>query len=103
MKSNETRRHFLGAWLTGGALACSTSPYAAAQVAKSPQGIFDVRAFGAVGDGQALDTKALQAAINAAASLGGIGLLPAGNLSFGNPVSQKPHFALPRGGCRAAR
>jgi len=37
----------------------------------SPEGIYDVRAFGAVGDGDTLDTDSIQQAIDAAADAGG--------------------------------
>ena len=50
----------------------------------SVKGIFDVRAFGAVGDGKALDTAAINRAIEAAAAAGGgTVIIPAGSyLSF---------------------
>lgn len=44
---------------------------------------FDVRAFGAVGDGETLDTAALQAAVNAAAVHGGRVTVPAGTYRTG--------------------
>ncbi len=93
MKSNGTRRRFLGTWLAGGALACSPPAYARAPSPKNPQGVFDVREFGAVGDGQGLDTKALQAAIDAAASLGGIVYFPPGTYRSGT-LFLKSHISL---------
>jgi Glycosyl hydrolases family 28 len=48
-----------------------------------PQPVFDVRMFGAVGDGSADDTLAIQAAVNAAAGTGGSVLLSGGNFLAG--------------------
>jgi polygalacturonase len=57
--------------------APATAPAAAA--APATPGVFDVRSFGARGDGQAIDTPAINAAIAAAAEAGGgTVLLPAG-------------------------
>src|ERR1700722_5455555 len=55
-----------------------------AGTSSSVKGIFDVRAFGAVGDGKALDTAAINRAIEAAAAAGGgTVIIPAGSyLSF---------------------
>src|SRR3984885_10924515 len=55
-----------------------------ASTSSSVKGIFDVRAFGAVGDGKALDTAAINRAIEAAAAAGGgTVIIPAGSyLSF---------------------
>jgi len=57
-------------------------------------GRFNVRAFGATGDGATLDTKAINAAIDAAAAAGGgTVVFPAGNyLSFS--IHLKSHVAL---------
>src|SRR5436309_12858918 len=41
-------------------------------------GVFDVRAFGATGDGKTLDTPAVNRAVDAAAAGGGTVLFPAG-------------------------
>jgi hypothetical protein len=57
--------------LLGGAFGAAGLPAAAETVAASPGGPFDVRAFGAKGDGKALDTGALQAAIDACHRAGG--------------------------------
>lgn len=60
-------------WLLGLALAVSL-------VAAPPPGAFDVRAFGAVGDGRTLDSDAINLAITAAGDAGGgVVLLPAGD------------------------
>src|SRR5690348_11789190 len=57
------------------ATAQTTRPAAAAAAA-----MYDVRAFGAAGDGKALDTVAIDKAIDAAAAAGGgTVLFPAGN------------------------
>jgi hypothetical protein len=48
-----------------------------------PPPVFDVRTYGAVGDGSADDTMAIQAAVNAAAGTGGSVLLSGGNFSAG--------------------
>jgi polygalacturonase len=40
--------------------------------------VYDVRAFGARGDGRTIDTPAINAAIKAASSAGGAPCLPAG-------------------------
>ena len=48
-----------------------------------PQPVFDVRTYGAVGDGSADDTMAIQAAVDAAAGTGGSVLLSSGNFSAG--------------------
>jgi polygalacturonase len=66
-----TRRTLLarGA-LLGGALVPAAAAAAEAPVA-SPGGPFDVRAFGATGDGKTLDTAALQGAVDACHRAGG--------------------------------
>jgi polygalacturonase len=83
----ESRRDFFrlaGAGVTGAALgaAVGATPVRAqsARGETSGQfGIFSVRAFGAVGDGHAIDTPAVNKAIDAAASAGGgTVLFPAG-------------------------
>ncbi len=75
------RRHILkwagaGAALTGiPALGVAGTTHPAA----SSEAFFDIRRYGAVGDGKALDTKAIQAAIDAAERAGGgTVLFPAG-------------------------
>ena len=93
MESIESRRRFLGTWLAGGALACSPAAFAGAPTLKSPQGIFNVREFGAVANGQALDTKALQSAIDAAASSGGMVYFPSGTYRSGT-LFLKSHVSL---------
>jgi polygalacturonase len=71
----------------GGALtALAAAPGAAAQ-APLPSRHFDVRAFGAAGDGQTLDTVALQRAVDACAAVGGGTVrFPAGTYLSGTVV-----------------
>jgi polygalacturonase len=67
--------------LAGAALAAQAGPGSAmAAVPVQKAGIFNVRTFGAVGDGKALDTEAINKAIGAtAAAGGGTVLFPAGS------------------------
>jgi polygalacturonase len=71
-----------------------TTPAAAAPTPAIPAGQFNVRAFGATGDGITLDTAAINQAIEAAAIAGGgTVVFPAGNyLSFS--IHLKSHVAL---------
>ncbi|MEU1422525.1 glycosyl hydrolase family 28-related protein [Kitasatospora sp. NPDC005751] len=59
------------AGLTGVAAVAGAGPAGAATTGSGTPDWFDVRAYGAVGDGAADDTAAVQAAINAAAAAGG--------------------------------
>jgi len=97
MRRSERRDFMKGAgWMTGalfgavtGATATGSIPSSAAKGAAemghpSPEGPskvgFDVRAFGAVGDGKALDTAAINRAIDEAAAVGGGSVyVPGGN------------------------
>ena len=105
MKSFDAmRRDFLR---TGGIVAAvaglpTLSLAAAAQEgAASPaaQGIFDVRKYGAIGDGKTIDTPAVNRAIEAAASAGGgIVRFPAGTyLCFSIRLKSQVHLYLTQG------
>jgi hypothetical protein len=65
-----------GAWLLGP--NAQAQPPATA-TPTTPKGVHSVAAFGAIGDGKADDTPAIQKALNAAGLTGGIVLLSAGN------------------------
>jgi hypothetical protein len=86
--STMTRRSWLGAVSTP-ALAAALAPAAASaaeRVASTDQGarIYNIRDFGAKGDGKTLDTAALQAAIDACTrDGGGTVLVPAGTFVIG--------------------
>jgi polygalacturonase len=97
---NSMRRDFLR---TGGigmaAAALPAVSFAAASkagttAAATAQGIFDVRKYGATGDGKALDTEAVNHAIEAAAAAGGgVVVFPAGSyLCFS--IRLKSHVIL---------
>jgi hypothetical protein len=64
-----------------------------------PQDVFDVRNFGATGDGKTLDTAAVNAAIDAAASAGGgMVVFPAGAyLCFSIHLKSQVHLYLQQG------
>lgn len=69
----QERRNFLtyaAYGLTGGALLAGSPALARAKSAKN-QGIYDVKLFGAKGDGNTIDTDAINRAIAAAAAAGG--------------------------------
>jgi polygalacturonase len=78
---SSSRRDLLKLTASGVAIAATPAAYAfAAKKVHAPaQVIFDVRAFGATGDGKTVDTPAINRAIEAAAAAGGgIVLFPAG-------------------------
>jgi polygalacturonase len=96
---NAARRELLRFGGIGLAAAVTTAvPTAyAAQRSSNPsasQGIFDIRSYGAVGDGKAVDSPAINKAIEAAAAAGGgTVLFPPGTwLSFS--IRLKSHVAL---------
>jgi polygalacturonase len=96
---NSARRELLRFGGMGFAAAASTAIPAAYAAPKSSgqaatQGVFDIRTYGAVGDGKAVDSPAINKAIEAAAAAGGgTVLFPAGTwLSFS--IRLKSHVAL---------
>src|SRR5712664_772888 len=73
---NSTRRDILRFGGMGFAAAAATAMPAAYAATKSSTqaataGIFDIRTYGAVGDGKAVDSPAINKAIEAAAAAGG--------------------------------
>lgn len=70
------------------------SPTLPATMAIASQGIFDGRAYGAVGDKTADDTAAIQAAIDAAAAAGGGCVLIVGRCKITAPIRLKPKTSL---------
>ena len=72
---------------------------AAAAPARAVRAFYDVRDFGAVGDGKALDTAAMRAAIDAAAAGGGgTVIVPSGNyLCFSIRLKSQVHLVLQQG------
>lgn len=82
INSHPTRRSFLSrlSHITGAAGLLTSSPATASESPTQGGSLYDVTAFGARGDGKALDTNAINQAIAAAAAAGGgtVGF-PAGN------------------------
>jgi len=99
MRRDLLRNGSIGLALTG---FPAISLAAAAQESSAPsaaQGIFDVRKYGAVGDGKTLDTPAINRAIEAAASAGGgLVFFPAGTyLCFSIRLKSQVHLYLSQG------
>lgn len=80
-----SRRNWLGFITTASIFATGTKVFGApAPEAASTSGIYNVRDFGAQGDGVTLDTKAIQSAINTCAQAqGGMVLIPPGTFVTG--------------------
>jgi polygalacturonase len=106
MKSFDSlRRDFLRTGSLGVAagaipsLAFGATTSAGQESSTATQGIFDVRTYGAIGDGKTLDTDAVNRAIEAAAaSGGGLVLFPAGNyLCFSIHLKSQIHLFLSQG------
>jgi polygalacturonase len=83
MRFDQSRREFFR--LAGGAVAvpmAGTQLLRGGSAATAPMfavsGVFDVRSFGAIGDGKAIDSPAINRAIEAAATSGGTIYFPAG-------------------------
>src|SRR5260370_10564261 len=97
---NSARRELLrfgGVGLAAAATTATPAAYAAAQRppnTSAAQGIFDIRNYGAVGDGKAVDSPAINKAIEAAAAAGGgtVRFPPGTWLSFS--IRLKSHVAL---------
>src|ERR1017187_6351428 len=86
--------HLAGAGICGAALAVATDHSVVQAAAPPAAGEFDVRTFGATGDGKTLDTAAINKTIDAAAAAGGGTVhFPAGNyLSYS--IHLRSHVAL---------
>jgi len=105
MRRDFLRTGSIGAVLAGipAASLTATGQMAPGQTAPSQgiptHGIFDVRAYGAAGDGKTLDTPAVNRAIDAAATAGGgVVLFPAGNyLCFSIHLKSQVHLFLSQG------
>jgi len=102
---SDTRRNFFrvaGAGVTGAALGVAAGSPAAAEAQGSPahgSGVFSVREFGASGDGQTIDTAAINRAIDAAeAAGGGTVVFPAGTYaSYSIHLKSNVELRLERG------
>lgn len=97
--SSETysRRHLahavaLGGLLPGFGLAATAFSAPEGQTANSASTMFDVRQFGARGDGKSDDTKAIQAAIDAGAH-GGAVFVPPG-VYVSSELHMRPHVSM---------
>ena len=106
MKSfNSMRRDFLRTGSLGMAAAAipavsfAASAQDAGAIAAVPyMGTFDVRKYGATGDGKTLDTGAVNRAIEAAAGVGGVVVFPAGTyLCFSIRLKSQVHLYLEQG------
>ena len=93
------RRELLKIGSAAGLIGASSFAFAAPPHASSAPAFFDVRTFGATGDGKALDTPAINAAIDAASAVGGgTVLFPAGTyLCFSIHLRSRVHLVLSQG------
>jgi polygalacturonase len=99
---NSMRREFLRTGSIGiaaGAIPAVSFAAAAQNGSTASQSIFDVRKYGAMGDGKTLDTEAVNHAIDAAAAAGGgVVFFPAGSyLCFSIHLKSQVHLYLEQG------
>lgn len=101
---NSMRRDFLRTGSLGMAAAAIPAVSLAAAgpdsvpVPEPPRRLFDVRKYGAAGDGKTLDTDAVNRAIEAAAAGGGVVVFPAGSyLCFSIRLKSQVHLLLEQG------
>ena len=95
-QSDRVPRRVAGA--VGAALAISLTSCVCAQKPADSSRVFDVRAFGAAGDGRALDTAAIQKALDQCAKTGGTVRLPPGTyLSKSLTIGTKTSLLLEKG------
>lgn len=104
---NSARRELLKLSGIGLAAAAATTVPAAYAATRSSAhavtlNIFDIRTYGAIGDGKTLDTAAINKAIDAAAG-GGTVLFPAGHMAIVLHPSQELRPPLPLAGRNASR
>jgi polygalacturonase len=97
MRRNLLRSGAMGAAVTGLPSLAFANPRQ--QEAAAAQGIFDVRRYGAAGDGKTVDTPAVNRAIEAAATAGGgVVLFPSGTyLCFSIHLKSNVHLVLQQG------
>jgi polygalacturonase len=106
---NSMRRDFLRTGSLGVAAAAIPTVSFAASAQESAmatvpaQGVFDVRKYGATGDGKTLDTDSVNRAIEAAATGGGVVVFPAGlYLCFSIHLKSQVHLHLEQGSVMVA-
>jgi polygalacturonase len=100
MRRDFLRMGGIGAAVAGvPAFSLAAAAQEASVASSSVTGIFDVRRFGATGDGKALDTQAVNRAIDAAAAAGGgMVMFPAGMyLCFSIHLKSQVHLYLSQG------
>jgi polygalacturonase len=99
---NSFRRNFLragGLGVAGAAIPALSFAASKSKVAGPQSGVFDVRQYGATGDGKTLDTDAVNRTIEAAAAAsGGVVLFPPGTyLCFSIHLKSHVHLHLEQG------
>jgi hypothetical protein len=102
MDPNVSRRSLLGASLGASlGLARIPAPFREEGVQRqSPDGVFSVKDFGAKGDGATDDAGAFQTAIDTAAKVGGLVVVPfsPANYIIGSPLTLAPNVSIQGGG-----